>query len=272
MLDQGTGLAAAVGLSVALHAALYWNSGPSRTEAVAFAPPQGKAGAKVTVRVIQQKKSTKVEAEPTPPAPAPPAPEFEKPTPKAVRRVEGPATPDAKLEPPAVVARRNAQSTWVAAVGDVRVEAAVSAPPPRPKPLTPPDDIPKPPDRIRPREEALLADAEVVAQLDDVAAQQALKATGAETIHPPRATYSILPNYPPEALAERREGKVMVRFLLDAGGVVRDVRVAQSSGRRDFDEEAVRTMALFRFSPSRRGQVAVASEHTYTFTFTMPRM
>lgn len=267
VLNQATGLAAALGLSVVAHAALYWHSSPSQTRALAFSPPQGKAGAKVTVRVVQQQKSTRVEAEPTPPAPAPPAPEFEKPTPHAVRRVEGLVPPQAELKPPAVVARRNTQSNWVAAVGEVRVEAAASAPPPRPKPLTPPVDVPKPPDRVRPREEAVLAEAQVVAQLNDVAAFLAVKSMGAETTHPPQATFSPEPTYPPRARAEWRQGDVVVWFRLDAHGVVHDPRVERSSGHPDLDAQGLKEIVRWRFRPSHRGGVSEGSTHLKTFHF-----
>lgn len=48
------------------------------------------------------------------------------------------------------------------------------------------------------------------------------------------------------------EGKVLVYFLIDGRGQVRDARVARSSGREEFDEAALRVAPVFTFSPALR--------------------
>lgn len=75
------------------------------------------------------------------------------------------------------------------------------------------------------------------------------------------------PAYPPLLRAQGVEGEVLVRVSIDARGRVRSVSVLRGSGHAAFDE-AARTAALQeRFSPAKRGGVAVPFTLSYTYRF-----
>lgn len=61
------------------------------------------------------------------------------------------------------------------------------------------------------------------------------------------------PRYPPAALRQGWEGTVMLKVRVLASGGVDSVEVQRSSGRKLLDDEAVRTVQGWRFTPSRRG-------------------
>ncbi|WP_394827259.1 TonB-dependent siderophore myxochelin receptor MxcH [Pendulispora albinea] len=92
---------------------------------------------------------------------------------------------------------------------------------------------------------------------------------GAATVHPPELLAFVDADYPPEALAARREGRVVLRLTLDTEGLVIDADVTEHAGH-GFDEAARSAALRFRFSPARRGDKAVAARILYTYEFRLP--
>ena len=75
--------------------------------------------------------------------------------------------------------------------------------------------------------------------------------------------------YPPEAVKDSVQGKVIVQFLIDPGGYVGDVKVVRSV-REDLDAEAVRVVKMMpRFSPARWFGKTVSSRFILPVTFRM---
>ena len=75
--------------------------------------------------------------------------------------------------------------------------------------------------------------------------------------------------YPPEAVRDSVQGKVIVQFLIDPGGYVGDVKVVRSV-REDLDAEAVRVVKMMpRFSPARWFGKTVSSRYILPVTFRM---
>ena len=73
--------------------------------------------------------------------------------------------------------------------------------------------------------------------------------------------------YPPEAVKDSVQGKVIVQFLIDPGGYVGVVKVVRSV-REDLDAEAVRVVKMMpRFSPAREFGKAVSSRYILPVTF-----
>lgn len=68
------------------------------------------------------------------------------------------------------------------------------------------------------------------------------------------------PNYPVQALLSGIEGRVMLRVLVDATGLVENATVQASSGTVSLDEAALAAVRRWRFSPARRAGTAVAHE------------
>ena len=72
----------------------------------------------------------------------------------------------------------------------------------------------------------------------------------------PAVRRAVNPSYPGEALRDGREGSVVVEFIVDPEGNVREAH-AVSSSDRVFEEAAVRAVSRWRFSPGIRGGRAV---------------
>ncbi len=64
----------------------------------------------------------------------------------------------------------------------------------------------------------------------------------------PRALHTVAPVYPPEALLDGEEGKVVVEFSLDAAGIPSDLDVVGAS-KGQFDVAALQALADWRFAP-----------------------
>lgn len=75
--------------------------------------------------------------------------------------------------------------------------------------------------------------------------------------------------YPPEALAERRVGQVVLRLEIDPEGNVTAATVTEPIGH-GFDEAARLAALQFRFSPAKRGDTPVAARLLYTYDFRLP--
>lgn len=79
---------------------------------------------------------------------------------------------------------------------------------------------------------------------------------------PPRTLHTLPPVYPPEALLNGIQGRVVIEFALDAAGVPRDLAVMGTSAG-PFDAAALQALAHWRFAPS-----AVAGRrYRQAFTF-----
>lgn len=76
-----------------------------------------------------------------------------------------------------------------------------------------------------------------------------------------------LPDYPPMAARQGWEGTVTLRVRVLANGSVDTVEVQRSSGRKVLDDEAVRTVKKWSFSPSKRGDTPVDGWATVPLEF-----
>ncbi len=84
----------------------------------------------------------------------------------------------------------------------------------------------------------------------------------------PRARYQSQPVYPAEARSAGLAGEVLVEFLVDETGAVREVRVVRSSNRM-FEESALRAVAHWRFEPGRRHGSIVRFRMAVPIVFTL---
>ncbi|WP_148314546.1 TonB-dependent siderophore myxochelin receptor MxcH [Sorangium cellulosum] len=92
---------------------------------------------------------------------------------------------------------------------------------------------------------------------------------GETRIEPPQLVEGAEAEVPPEARAARREGKVVLKLLIDATGRVAEAEVVGSMGH-GFDEAARAAALRFRFTPARRGGAPVASRILYAYEFQVP--
>ncbi|HEU4408787.1 MAG TPA: TonB-dependent siderophore myxochelin receptor MxcH [Polyangiaceae bacterium] len=88
-------------------------------------------------------------------------------------------------------------------------------------------------------------------------------------MRPPRLVEFVDAGYPPEALAARREGRVVLRLTIDVEGRVTQAEVVGAAGE-GFDEPARQASLRFRFEPALRGGAPVASRILYTYEFRLP--
>lgn len=65
------------------------------------------------------------------------------------------------------------------------------------------------------------------------------------------------PRYPQESRRKREQGTVVLMVLLSVDGTVADISVSQSSGFPRLDQAALSAVRRWRWSPTRRGGVAV---------------
>jgi len=71
--------------------------------------------------------------------------------------------------------------------------------------------------------------------------------------------YSPKPEYPDRARREGKEGRVVLRILVDEQGKSKSVAVNDSSGSESLDRAAAEAIKLWRFSPARYGGKLVES-------------
>jgi len=78
-------------------------------------------------------------------------------------------------------------------------------------------------------------------------------------IIPPKLTKSARPNYPPEAMRAKVEGRVKMEMVVQADGTVCQVRVVSSLDHNRFglDDAAVKAVKEMRFTPAMKDGVAV---------------
>jgi protein TonB len=71
--------------------------------------------------------------------------------------------------------------------------------------------------------------------------------------------YSPKPDYPEQARKEGKDGRVLLRVLVDQDGKTQSVQVSSSSGSEALDYAAAEAIKRWRFSPARYGDEPVAS-------------
>ena len=74
----------------------------------------------------------------------------------------------------------------------------------------------------------------------------------------PKMIKSARPNYPPEAMRAKVQGRVKLEIVVQADGTVGDVRVVSSLDRKfGIDDAAVKAVKEMRFTPAMKDGVAV---------------
>ncbi len=70
---------------------------------------------------------------------------------------------------------------------------------------------------------------------------------------------TVAPDYPRAARESGRQGRVLLRVLVDEAGLCAAVELAQSSGHADLDAAALEAVRQWRFTPARlQGQTVQA--------------
>jgi TonB family protein len=86
----------------------------------------------------------------------------------------------------------------------------------------------------------------------------------------PEACVSGPPSYPPEEQRRGIQGTTVLVASVDEAGVVADVQVEQSSGNRNLDREAIKTVGNWYYSPAVSGGKPVASRVRVPVDFSLP--
>lgn len=61
------------------------------------------------------------------------------------------------------------------------------------------------------------------------------------------------PRYPPQAVRQRQEGKVILKVLVGVDGSPQEITVEKSSGSRLLDNAAIAAVKTWRFNPGSKG-------------------
>lgn len=77
------------------------------------------------------------------------------------------------------------------------------------------------------------------------------------------------PMYPEAALAQKREGRVTISYLVGADGKTQDSKVIVSSGHADLDESARWAISKCRFTPASKDGKDVASWQPVQYVWTL---
>jgi iron complex outermembrane receptor protein len=91
----------------------------------------------------------------------------------------------------------------------------------------------------------------------------------APVVTPPEVVERVEAVYPPAELAARRAGQVVLVVTVAADGSVSDVQVAESGGA-ELDAAAEAAIRQWKFTPARRGDVAIVSRIRVPFVFALP--
>lgn len=86
----------------------------------------------------------------------------------------------------------------------------------------------------------------------------------------PVPTYQVQPQYPYELKQAGVTGKVVLGFILDSHGNVRDIYVISSSNAA-FEQPAIQALERWRFRPGRKAGKAVNTRMIQPFNFTLNR-
>lgn len=97
----------------------------------------------------------------------------------------------------------------------------------------------------------------VLAEVDAIA--QAAFASGAASRHDalPRPRENPPPEYPPQAIAARQQGTVVLRLHISRDGRVERLELIESSGHASLDGAAATAVMRWRFDPARSAGLAV---------------
>ena len=87
---------------------------------------------------------------------------------------------------------------------------------------------------------------------------------------PPRPTKQAPPLYPAELRSFRITGKVIVSFIIDRTGGVRDPRIVNST-HSAFEAPALAAIAEWRFEPGRKSGAAVNTRVALPIMFELQR-
>ncbi|MBI5759404.1 MAG: TonB family protein [Planctomycetales bacterium] len=84
--------------------------------------------------------------------------------------------------------------------------------------------------------------------------------SGSEGVELPQVVNNPSPDYPAEALAAGKEGRVVLRVKVGADGRVQTASVQRSSGHAEFDQAALTAVRRWQFRPATRMGVSIAKE------------
>ena len=136
-------------------------------------------------------------------------------------------------------------------------------PTPRTTPLSTPNPNPEtaaaPPVNEPPAEKSAAAPAPASSTTTDSPRHAKADSTNTGDNRQPYVVFGPRPNYPPEARAGGREGKLRVKVLIAENGTPGEVQLAESSGSTSLDEAALTALRRWRFQPAlRNGQPVLA--------------
>ncbi|MCB1582887.1 MAG: energy transducer TonB [Xanthomonadales bacterium] len=88
----------------------------------------------------------------------------------------------------------------------------------------------------------------------------------------PDAIVRVQPHYPEQALLDKTEGWVKMKFTITTNGSVENVEVAAAEPSGVFDQAAVQAMQKFKFKPTMENNQPVSKVATLTMAFELPDM
>ncbi|MBN8887094.1 MAG: TonB family protein [Rudaea sp.] len=154
-------------------------------------------------------------------------------------------------------------------------EPKLPQPPAKPKKVEPAPSKPQPvlntpvPNPV-PFEPA--APTNTIAPPSDSPALQTPVDSGAVDTAPSALSYGTQTRipYPPIALRNRAEGKVVLRVLVGTDGSVEQIEIEHTSGSRDLDRAAREAVMKWKFKPGMRGGTAYSGWALVPIVFTLP--
>lgn len=173
-------------------------------------------------------------------------------------------------------------------VAEVHTDATLIEPPPieKPEPQLPqPPAKPKKVEPAPPRPQPILntpvpnpvplepaAPTNTIAPPSDSPALQTPVDSGAVDTAPSALGYGTQTRipYPPIALRNRAEGKVVLRVLVGTDGSVEQIEIEHTSGSRDLDRAAREAVMKWKFKPGMRGSTAYSGWALVPIVFTLP--
>jgi iron complex outermembrane recepter protein len=99
--------------------------------------------------------------------------------------------------------------------------------------------------------------------------RSAAQAPAESAVRPPQLVQGAQATYPPAALAERREGNVVIEVTVDSAGHVSDPKVVESGGK-DFDDAALAAVTQWVFTPAEESGRPIAARIRIPFAFHLP--
>jgi len=146
-------------------------------------------------------------------------------------------------------------------------------PPTRPAPLSTPnpnaETAATPPVNEPPAEKSAAAPAPASSATTDSPGHAKADNTNTGDNRQPYVVFGPRPNYPPEARAGGREGKVRVKVLIAENGTPGEVQLAESSGSTSLDEAALTALRRWRFQPALRNGQPVPAWVTVPVIFSL---